>query len=374
MKGAVKLISVRGINLFLHWSFLLLLVLVILLNGNIGTPVDQFAWSSLFVAAVFVCVTLHELGHALVAGIFGIRAHNILLLPIGGVASIEKFPANPRQELAISASGPAVNLVIAGLLYLFVVRNMPSPISAGHALGVGGHFVYNLYLANLGLAVFNLIPAFPMDGGRILRALLAFRVNYINATNIAGVVSKIVAVALIGAGVVLVNFLLPMIGIFIILSSDTEKYYLQIQALAKGLKIGDVAIHGYFGLNANLTVKEAAAILINNFNRYFILTDNSRPVATINRMDIISALAEKKYDVRLKHLLHHEVISFEGSDDLASVLDVLARHEAIHYPVTVNGQISGIVNFNQVIEYILLHSTGDEAYSKVSSLAHLLSY
>jgi predicted transcriptional regulator len=142
----------------------------------------------------------------------------------------------------------------------------------------------------------------------------------------------------------------------------------------KGLRIRDVAIHGYSGLSADLTVKEAAAILANNFNRYFMLTDSSRPVATINRMDIISALAEKKYDTKLKHLLHHEVISFDGNDDLASVLDVLARHETTNYPVTVNGQISGVVNFNQVIEYILLHSTGGEAYSRVSSLAHLLSY
>jgi len=374
MKGAVKLISIRGITLFLHWSFLLLLAIIILMNNSIGNTVDRLSWSLLFVAAILFCIVLHELGHALIALSFGIKAHNILLLPIGGVASIEKFPSNPKQEVFISASGPLVNISIALVLYFLVLRHQNIPDFSFTSFSLSLNFLYNLFLANIALAAFNLIPAFPMDGGRILRALLGFRINHISATNITGIIGKIIAIVFIGLGIILVNFSLPLIGLFIIFSADTEKYYLHIQSMIKGIKIKEVAIQGYFGLSANLTVKEAAGILMNNFNKYFILTENARPIASLKRMDIISALAEKKYDSILKSLTQHEIISFNGNDDVESILDILANHETLNYPVTIDGVIIGVVNFNQVIEYVLLNNTGSENFEKVKSLAKLVSY
>ena len=120
MRGAFTIISFRGLNLSIHWTFLLIIGWLIMVNVRSGNNVEQLVWSLLFVLGILVCVLLHELGHALMAARFGINAKNIVLLPIGGIASIERFPGNPRQEISISIAGPLVNIALASLILLFL--------------------------------------------------------------------------------------------------------------------------------------------------------------------------------------------------------------------------------------------------------------
>jgi len=373
MRGAYKLLSIRGINISVHWTFLLLIGWVLLVNASKGNNVEYLSWSVLFILAVFACVTLHELGHALMAARFGIKAKNIVLLPIGGIASIEKFPENPRQELAISIAGPVVNIIIASLLWLILLPNTsfletPQDISIMH----GHDFLYNLRIVNIGLAVFNLIPAFPMDGGRILRALLGFKLNYIQATSIATNVGKFIAVIFIAAGILLINPFLPVIGIFIIFSASAEEYYLRLKSLAKGIKLNEVLMYDYNALQANMTVKEAANILMSNHSKYFVLMDGARPAGTINRLEIVKAISEMNYNEPLKKLATKELEYLNGNQEVETVLEKLAHNDERIFPVMENDQFIGVVNLNHIIEYLLLNKVDSKEYDRVKSLVGLL--
>jgi Zn-dependent protease len=217
---SMNLFRVRGIQLSIHASFFLLLAYVGWEGWN-AAGWRGAGWLVLGTAAVFVSVTLHELGHAAAARYFGIRTPRILLLPIGGMAEMESIPRRPREEIIIALAGPAVNYLIIGLL-LIVVR-FPHGLNWDYfemsAMGLGRYLI----LANLVMGVFNLLPAFPMDGGRVLRALLAIRMPYLRATQIAAHAGKAVAIA--GAVYLMVyrgNYLAGVLFAFIIFAGERE--------------------------------------------------------------------------------------------------------------------------------------------------------
>ena len=374
MYGAIRFFSIGGITVRVHWTFLLVIGWIILLNVQSGIQADQLLWSTLFILALFACIILHESGHAWAASWFGIKAKNILLLPIGGVAGIEKFPDKPIQELLISASGPIVNLLIAMLLWLVFLKDGSIWVMLPYgSISEGSYFFQNMYLVNIGIAFFNLIPAFPLDGGRIFRSLLAMRMNYVKATTIAAATGKIFAVFFIGAGIVLVNFALPLIGFFIMFSANTEEFYLRIKALLKDIRVKDIAIHHYHAFKADMRVKEAAEILKNNYSRYFILTDElSKPIGTVSRMNIIKALAEKKYNKTLEQLASKEVQILDCNTAVEHILGQLARNQDHLYPVTEDGHYTGAIDLNQVIEFLLLHQSDSPQFAKIRSLAGLI--
>jgi len=183
MRWSQQLGRVAGISIFVHWTFLLLIGWVLLAHFLEGDSLQTAVTGVLFVLAVFVCVLLHELGHALAAKKFGVATHDITLLPIGGVARLERMPEQPSQELAVALAGPAVNFVIAGVL-LATVTFFEGLRALLDIHVVGGSFLAKLMWVNVFLAFFNLLPAFPMDGGRVLRALLAKRMEYVRATQV----------------------------------------------------------------------------------------------------------------------------------------------------------------------------------------------
>ncbi len=373
MRGAIRILSIKGISIFVHWTFLLLIGWVILANARWGVTIEPMFWSVLFILAVFACVTLHELGHALTAARFGIKAKNIVLLPIGGIASIEKFPDNPKQELMITAAGPMVNIIIAIALWLIFSPetsfwSVPQDTSITH----GHDLLYNLRIVNVWLAIFNLIPAFPMDGGRILRALLGFKLNYIQATSIAAKIGKVIAVIFIGLGIIIVNPFLPLIGLFIIFSASTEEYYLRLRSLVKGIKLDEVVMYDYNSLQANMTVREAAIILENNHHKFFVLMDGVKPIGTLNRLEIVKALAEMKYNEVLKNLVQGELVFFDANEEVDKVLEKLAGNDERIFPIMQNGQLKGVVNLNHIIEYLLLHKVDTPEYPRIKSLIGLL--
>jgi Zn-dependent protease len=329
----------------------------------------QLLWSVLFLLAVFASIVLHEYGHALVASDLGIYAKRITFYPIGGITSNEKLPANPKQELLISMAGPFVSFCIGALLLLFAPQK-PS-LQIFNKLGDGlnaSNLLFTLGIVNIGLGVFNLIPAFPMDGGRILRAVLAFKYNYIKATVIAATVGKIIALAVIIGGLVIMDYAMLLVGVFIILFAQSEESYLQIKTMVKGLRLSDVVMYDYESIEAGISVREAADILQNYPDKYFVVLYEGRPVGTLNRMDVIKAMSGQEYDKAVGDLMKEDIKHLQGEMLVEEFLDQFPRNEERIYPVYNEGQFLGVVSFQHVVEYILIHKASSKEYHKAQSV------
>lgn len=213
-----------GVDLKMHITFFLLLVWVAYREWVYGGPVAA-AFSVALVLAVFGCVVLHEFGHVLMARHFGIRTRDVVLLPIGGVARLEYFPTKPRQELFIALAGPAVTLATAVAIYAILVVFGTGPVGVGSLMTFGRGFLSNLLVVNVYILLFNLIPAFPMDGGRVLRAGLASRMGLLRGTRIAAAVGKSIAVlfgfyAMFGSRST--NWFLLLIALFVFMAASGE--------------------------------------------------------------------------------------------------------------------------------------------------------
>jgi Zn-dependent protease len=219
MTWSLRLGTFSGIPVNLHWTFLALLGFVAL-SQLVSTGSVAVALSGvLFVAAIFACVVLHEFGHALAARRYGIGTRDVTLLPIGGIARLDRMPRDPRQELWVALAGPAVNIAIAGLLGIWLFLTGPA---AGVGTGLmGGSFAARLLSVNIALVVFNMLPAFPMDGGRVLRALLAQRIGHLKATDVAAKIGRGVAVVF-GIIGLLWNPMLILIAFFVWFGAGQE--------------------------------------------------------------------------------------------------------------------------------------------------------
>lgn len=225
MNRAWKLGSLAGIGVHVHWTFFLLPALVAFTALAGGGSAVAALWGVLFVAAVFACVVLHELGHALMARRYGIGTEDITLLPFGGVARLERIPEKPSQEIAVALAGPAVNVAIAAVLWIVLTAIGSASMLVPLAV-VGGSFLAQLLWINILLVAFNMLPAFPMDGGRVLRAALATRMSRVRATQIAASVAQAFAV-LFGVLGFFGNPMLIVIAVFVFFAARGEAQYVQ---------------------------------------------------------------------------------------------------------------------------------------------------
>jgi Zn-dependent protease len=228
MFGNLTLGRPMGIRVSIHWTFWLLPLFVLLSGlGSVGAVGAGFNIAILF--AVFGCVALHELGHAAAARLFGIGTKDIVLYPLGGVASLERMPRNPLQEIVIALAGPAVNVVIAVGLGGLLVLNGLSP-SSSTEVTYAAQFVEHLLVANVMLVAFNMLPAFPMDGGRVLRAFLALFLPRVRATEIAVSVGTVFAVLFGVIGLLSFMGIIPgppmllILAVFLFLTGQAEQY------------------------------------------------------------------------------------------------------------------------------------------------------
>lgn len=229
MRWSLKIAKLAGIDIFIHFTFFILVTGVAFiqwkLNGSIGAAFSGVV----FILAVFACVVLHELGHALAARKYGIRTQDIILLPIGGVARLEKMPNQPIQELWVALAGPAVNVVIAALLAVYLwATNTLTPDN--QLTMTTAAFVERIMGVNIFLILFNMIPAFPMDGGRVLRALLATRLAYIRATRISANLGQGIAL-LFGVIGLFYNPILLFIAFFVWMGAAQETRMVRMKSV-----------------------------------------------------------------------------------------------------------------------------------------------
>ena len=356
MKGSLKLGKIAGIGLFVHWTFYLLILFIVYTNYKAGQNSVQILWSVLFILCIFLTVFMHELGHALTAKKFGIKTKDITLLPIGGVAQLERLPEKPSEELMVAFAGPMVNIVLALITSLFIsLPNTSEEMIAQLDNGVNsGNFFLNFYLVNIILAFFNLIPAFPMDGGRVLRALLSYKLERHQATKIAARIGQALAIGFVLLGFYSNPFLI-FIGIFVFMGAQIESEYTESKYMLKGYKVRDVLMKQYPTIDYNETLETAVKLMLDSQNKHFLVTENDIPMGTLNREQIIAALAKKEGETRLSSIMDRELILLQADDLLEDIFELVYKNKSTLMLVIDDNQLIGTLDTENLLEFILIN-------------------
>lgn len=356
MKGSFKLGKIAGIGIFIHWTFSLLILFIIFINYKSGQNTSQIIWSVAFVLSVFITVVLHELGHALAAKNYNIKTKDITLLPIGGLARLERIPEKPLEELVVALAGPLVNITLAFITGIFIsIPDNAEQLTAELANGISSNnFFLNFFLVNFWLAIFNLIPAFPMDGGRVLRALLSFKLQRHVATKISARIGQILAIAFILFGFFTSPFLI-FIGIFVIIGAQVEADYTESKFMLKGFKVQDIIMKDYQTIDSNEKIKTAIELLLNSQNKNFLITENNIPVGTLNRDQIIMALSKKGDDEFIYNVMDRNLIFLNSNSLLENVFELIQENKSTLMLVMENKELVGTLDIENLLEFILIN-------------------
>jgi Zn-dependent protease/CBS domain-containing protein len=287
MSWSIKLFTFGGTAVRMHLTFLLLLAWIAAIGYMRGTAQDA-VYGVLFILVLFACVVLHEFGHIWAGRRYGIRTPDVTLLPIGGVASMERMPEKPVQEIVVALAGPAVNAVIAFVLLVILGLNFdPTKMSVE---SLGASFWAHVAIANVILLVFNMIPAFPMDGGRVLRAVLAMWLGFARATMVAARIGQGLAVLFAILGL-MGNPLLILIAAFIFLAAAGEAGLVQVRELTRGRLVTEAMITSFEALGVMSTIDDAASLLLRTTQQEFPVLDGAgRLRGVVTRQGIIEAL------------------------------------------------------------------------------------
>jgi stage IV sporulation protein FB len=351
MRWSFAVATIRGTAVRIHWTFVFFLAWIILAAYGAKGPQAGLS-SGLFFVLLFVSVLLHEFGHILTARRFGVRTPEVVLLPIGGVSRMERIPEQPRQELLMSLAGPAVNLVIGSVIAL-TLGGLPQHPDM-NMTNLGKHLWSHLAYTNFALAFFNLLPAFPMDGGRALRALLAIRLGYARGTRTAAVTGQVLAVVFGLFGLVSGNFILILIAVFVYAAAGAESAMAQVRAATLGASVADVMITHFETLPGNATVEAAAQALIHSGQRKFLVTGAAGQAEGVLTRDVISkALREGRVTARIEDLMRRDVpIVSPGQMADHAIGQLQAGSPAV--AVIDHGNLVGMLTLENVSEFLLV--------------------
>ena len=355
MGGSFKIGRFSGIDVKVHWTFLLLLAFFAFIGYQTSGSVVGALTSTLVIVVLFLCVLLHEFGHSLVAQRLGLEIRSITLLPLGGVSNLESLPEKPADEVKITLAGPLVNVVLAPIFFgvgllLGAVPRMPANVITG--IGSVGEFFFYLGYLNVVLAVFNLIPAFPLDGGRILRALLATRLGAVRATDISSIVGQLFAIAFFLIGILGGNFLLALIAVFIYFGATGEAQMVRQQEKTRGLSVSDVmgtkprteTVTPYH------TFGQVLDSVIHGYQEDFPVVDESgKLVGMITRDEIMAAVHSPERYASVRDLMKTNIPTISSQADLfEDGLRLLQQSGLRALPVTEDGELVGMLTIEDV--------------------------
>jgi Zn-dependent protease/CBS domain-containing protein len=303
MGWSLPIFRVAGIQLRIHITFLLLigwLAFGYYAEGGSAVAASRV----IFILLLFVCVVLHEFGHAFAAKAFGINTPDITLLPIGGVARLERMPEEPVQELIIAVAGPMVNVVIA--LGLFVAGGSQAAFVNSSTVE-GGGLIAQLMTINIMLVLFNLLPAFPMDGGRVLRALLATRLSYARATQIAATVGQGFAFVFGFLGLIWNPFLI-FIALFVYIGASQEAALAQMKDVSRRFPVSSAMVREFRTLAENATLEEAVdALLATSQHDFPVVNETGNVAGVLTRHDLIAALRKNDPTLRVGDVMRRDI-------------------------------------------------------------------
>ena len=352
MKWSWKLGRFAGIDVFMHATFLLLVGWVLLAHWLQGESLAAALEGLGFILALFGCVVLHEYGHALTARKYGIKTRDITLLPIGGVARLEKMPDEPIQELWVALAGPAVNVVIAAVLYGWLqITDGLAPLSD---LEVGaGSFIERLMVVNLFLVGFNMLPAFPMDGGRVVRALLAMRMEYTRATQIAASLGQIMAI-LFGFLGLLANPFLLFIAFFVWIGAAQEASMVQMKSALAGIPVSRAMLTDFRTVAPTDSLDHAVQLILAGSQQDFPVVSNSQVVGVLTRSNVLRGLTERGPKTPIAEMMHREFEIFDSYEMLEVAFARLQACQCQTVPVTHGGQLVGLLTMDNVGEFLMI--------------------
>ncbi|MGE0867873.1 MAG: site-2 protease family protein [Kofleriaceae bacterium] len=345
--------TVFGIPIRVHVTLLLLLAWIATSAWLYGLGPRATLAGIVMVAMVFAIIVIHELGHALMARRFGIRTRDILLLPIGGVASLERIPERPAHELVTALVGPMINVVIAALLAI-VIAAAGTAFDPSDAPTLGQAFLAQFMWINVVLAVFNLLPAFPLDGGRALRALLAMRIDRERATEIAATAGKVLAVVLAIVGV-FANVWLVVIAFVVWIGANHERELVRIQSSLAGVPAREVMTRRIEVVDVDESIAMAASRMVDSGAPVLPVVDHGRVVGVLTRSDLRAGLRDAAPSAPVEHAPWHDVLRVDADEPLDHVLD--EWHAAPgSIAVVVDGETPiGLVTPEQLATYVELH-------------------
>jgi Zn-dependent protease/CBS domain-containing protein len=339
MRQSLKIFTVFGIPIELHISFLfLMLIIYIIAFLNIIPGLNVLM--AVLITLLFVTVVIHELGHSYVAQRYGVNIKSIVLLPIGGVSSMEEIPSDPGQEFRIAVAGPAVNFAIAaaGYAVVFALGSfMPKDVSST---------IYYFSLLNLVLGAFNLLPAFPMDGGRVLRAYLAGKMSYVRATELAATVGKQLAIVMAIVGIFF-NIFLILIGIFIYMGAEQEYRSILISTLLEGVLVQDIMTRKVKTLKPTDSIGETLDLMFQEKHMGYPVTDGKEILGIVTFHDI-SRIPENMKDSSVDSVMTKNLVLTRPGEQVFEALKKLNKHGIGRLPVVDNDELVGIISKTDV--------------------------
>jgi Zn-dependent protease/CBS domain-containing protein len=352
MKWSFRLGRFAGIDVDIHVTFIFLLVWIAIVEyqrGGAGGAIDGVV----FILAVFASVVLHEYGHALTARRYGVRTRNITILPIGGVASLERIPSEPKQELVIAIAGPVVTVAIAAVLYVALLLSGQSVTPVDLDVP-GANFVNRLMWVNVALALFNLLPAFPMDGGRVLRAGLALRLDYVKATSVAASIGRLFAI-LFGIAGFFSNPFLLFIALFVWMGATGESWSVQLQSALRGLPVERVMIRDLRTLSPDDTLARAVDHLLAGFQQDFPVVEGDRLVGVLPRTDLVKALSAHGASAPVRVAMRSDYETAHPEEPLEEAFTRMQRCKCHTMPVLRESTLAGVLTMDNVGEFFMVH-------------------
>ncbi|HVJ89233.1 MAG TPA: site-2 protease family protein [Labilithrix sp.] len=354
MNGSWKLGRLFGIDIFVHATFVLLLGWIAVSAYLREHTAQAVLGGVLFIMAIFGTVVLHELGHSLMARRFGIRTRDITLLPIGGVARLERMPEKPGEELLVALAGPLVNVVIALALFAVLSATGQAIMLVDPSSTESSPIAVRLFWVNVSLAIFNLIPAFPMDGGRALRAVLALGSDYIRATRVAAKLGRGIAVVL-GLVGLLYNPMLVLVALFVWTGAGAEAAGVETKASLHGLPTYTAMETQFASLHAHDTLHTAAHKLLGGAQVDFPVVDpNGTVVGLLTRHALIAGLAQKGPDGSVESTMERQFPVAHPAEMLEVALARLTESSSKSMPVVADGRLVGMLTADNIAEFLMV--------------------
>jgi Zn-dependent protease/CBS domain-containing protein len=357
MGWTITIGRVAGTEIKVHLTFFILVAFWAMAGYQQGGPAGAFA-ACLLLFALFACVVLHEFGHILMAGRFGVRTPDVILLPIGGVARLERIPDEPRQELLIALAGPAVTLAIVVVLYLLLALSGRTPDLWG--LDPDGPFLTTLMRVNLYLLLFNLFPAFPMDGGRVLRAALASRLGLVTGTRIAARLGQASAVVAGFYGLTAGEPILLLVSLFVFLGAGAEASAVETRAAGAGLNAAQMMVTHFRTIPVHATLGQAVELLLSGEQREFPVVDNlGRVEGILTRDHIIKGLSQRGHGSTVGEVMAAAAPVVAPTLGFQESLERLRASGLPALPVVDStGRLVGLLTMDNITDLLLVRRAG----------------